>query len=182
MEALQCPREIAIRARFRLIQIRILHRSYASRTFCHRIGHSTSVFCLRGCGEVGSFFHILWDCPKMREYWHSTVEIMSEVVGAAVPLDARWQILGVTGDVTWSRWDKVWLALATVMAKRNIVRLWGADLAPTVEGWIHDLNWCQRAEQVIYQSRGCPQKWGEIWKAWRMYRGDLLMDPGEGAD
>lgn len=89
--------------------------------------------------------------------------MMTEVVGSPVPLEVRWQILGVTGDITWLKWDKMWLALACFVARRNIVRLWGgADFHPTVEGWIHDLDWCQRAEQVIYQGRGCPQKWEKI--------------------
>lgn len=173
VEALQCPREIAVKARFHLIQLKILHRAYIPRTVQYHIGYSASEYCVRGCGDVGTFFHILWDCPKIQDYWQRISEIMSEVVGLGVRKETRWHILGVTGDITWPKQCKTWLALASVIAKRNIARLWGANAAPTMKDWEKDLDRCQRAEQVVYQSRGCPQKWEKIWTAWRLYRGDL---------
>lgn len=26
--------------------------------------------CFRGCGHIGSLFHTLWECPKIRGYWN----------------------------------------------------------------------------------------------------------------
>lgn len=88
-EALQCPREVAVRTRFRLVQLRILDRSYTPRTTQHRIGFSVTEYCLRGCREVGTFFHILGDCTRIHAYWSRLSAIMFEVIGAEVPIDAR---------------------------------------------------------------------------------------------
>lgn len=33
---------------------------------------SMSDECWRGCGQVGDYTHIFWDCPKLSEYWIST--------------------------------------------------------------------------------------------------------------
>lgn len=140
------------------------------------MGYSASEYCVRGCGDVGTFFHILWDCPKIQDYWQRISEIMSEVVGLGVRKETRWHILGVTGDITWPKRCKTWLALASVIAKRNIARLWGANAAPTMKDWEKDLDRCQRAEQVVYQSRGCPQKWKQIWASWRAYRGEIIKE------
>ena len=30
---------------------------------------NTSQMCWRGCGLVGDFTHIFWDCPKILDFW-----------------------------------------------------------------------------------------------------------------
>lgn len=102
-EALQSPREIAVWARFRLIQLPILHRSYASCSAQYHMGHCTSDQCMRACGERETFFHILWECPKIQAYWRQIAQVMAAVVGEHVPLEARWHILGVTGETVWPK-------------------------------------------------------------------------------
>lgn len=76
-----------------------------------RIGCCLSELCARGCGEKGSFFHILRSCPKIQRFWRGVARIMETVVGEKVPLESRWHILGVTGEITWPQWAKTWLAL-----------------------------------------------------------------------
>ena len=78
------------------------------------------------------------------------------------------------------RADRIWLALILMVAKRNIVRLWGAEAAPTVAEWERDLDWCMMAEKIAYEGRGCPRKWSKIWGKWNAHRGDLCINVSEG--
>ena len=74
-EALASPKESAIRARFRLVQLKILHRVYYTQAILYRMDRAT-LDISRGCGEYGSFFHVLWECTRLRDYWlqiHNTV-------------------------------------------------------------------------------------------------------------
>lgn len=64
LEALQSPREIAICTRFRLVQLKLLHCSYYHRTLLHKWGRGQTAPSTRGCKEDGSFFHIIWECPR----------------------------------------------------------------------------------------------------------------------
>lgn len=98
IEGIESPREVAIKARFHLLQLLILHRSYTSRTLLNRMGRSDTDQCIRGCGEVGTFFHIIWSCPRIKQYWREIIGVMSEVIDQEVTLGAKWHILCVTGE------------------------------------------------------------------------------------
>lgn len=173
-EAVQSPRIIAMRPRFRLVQLKILHRVYYSRTHLFDWGKAASPLCLRGCRAEGTFYHILWDCPVILEFWAKVVETMARVTGQEIPREPRWLLLMIKGDLHWPRYTDIWLSLAAGVAKRNIAREWGSRVPPSWNQWQRDLDWCQAAEATIYKSRGCTKKWRKIWGPWRRYRG--LMD------
>lgn len=170
-EAVQSPRLVAIRPRFRLIQLKILHRVYYPRSRLYSWGRADSPLCLRGCKEEATFYHMLWDCPELVVFWSKITDVMSIVTGQPVPRDPRWLLLMVKGDQRWPPHTERWLALAAGVAKRNIARTWGAQGPPNWEQWRKDLDWCQAAEETIYASRGCTKKWEKIWGPWRKYRG-----------
>lgn len=60
-----------------------------------KLGRILTEECHRVCTQKGTFFHILWDCPIIQNYWKKVVQIMSEVLEQEVHLDARWHILCV---------------------------------------------------------------------------------------
>lgn len=63
-EALASPREAAIPSRLRLVQLKILHRTYYTRTTLHKIGRSETPLCLRGCGQMGTLSHTVGMSPN----------------------------------------------------------------------------------------------------------------------
>lgn len=67
-EALSSPREVAIPSRIKLIQLKILHRTYYTRTTLYKMGKIDTPLCLRQCGIPGTFYHTLWDCPAIKSY------------------------------------------------------------------------------------------------------------------
>ena len=81
MEALMSPRESAITARFRLVQLKILHRVYYTPTRLAKMGKSNTGKCNRGCGKTGTFYHIIWDCPKIRTYWTDIQQLVATLLG-----------------------------------------------------------------------------------------------------
>lgn len=88
---------------------------------------------------------------------------------AEIPAEHGWLLLGIQGPKT--DLGQIWLRLLARVAKRNIARAWWTMSAPTVEDWQTDLDWCQRAEQMVYTARGHPKKWEKMWGDWRNYRG-----------
>lgn len=152
VEAVQSPREVDIWANFRLIQLGVLHKLYYFRSLLQRMGRCDMALCARGCGMVGFFFHILWECPETQQYWRGLGQVMGRVTGLTVPLEARWLLLNIMGKEVWSKFQRLWLALGAGVAKRNISRVWGAGRPPRVAAWELDLDWCQKAEQVVYQT------------------------------
>lgn len=61
-EALASPKEVAITSRLRLVQLKVLHRTYLSSTALVKVGYRADPGCGRECGLEGTFVHILWEC------------------------------------------------------------------------------------------------------------------------
>lgn len=59
---------------------------------------NTSDLCWRGCGSVGDFTHIFWDCPKLLDYWKNVQKEIKQILGMNVALDPELYILGILPD------------------------------------------------------------------------------------
>ena len=173
-EAIASPREVGIRAGFRLVQLKVLHRTYFSPTVIARMGRNTSTLCRRRCEATGTFYHVLWECPAVSFYWSRVVECTTKVTGQTVDIDPKICLLNIWGVTDLSRSDRLWATLGYSVAKRNIARLWGAENPPLFKEWQRDMDWCMLAEKVTYKIRGCPRKWSKIWDKWNNFRGGLV--------
>ena len=60
--------EGSIKASYRLVQLKILYKTYYTRTLLHKIGKIRVSECLRGCGMEGTLIHTLWHCPKIHNF------------------------------------------------------------------------------------------------------------------
>ena len=181
LEALMAPKEIAIRAGFRLIQLKILHRVYYAPTTLMYMGKTSTNLCRRECGQVGTFFHVIWSCPRIQEYWEAVIQCLNEVVKYEEPKSVKLCILNIWDATDQNRMQKIWYALGLMIAKRNIAKNWGAEVMPSLYEWKKDLDWCMITEKVIYEGRGCFKKWAKIWGEWNKYRGEVIdMSETEG--
>lgn len=140
LAAIASPREVAIPSTLRLIQLKILHRSYMSRQRLAKIGCSENPNCLRGCGQEGTFIHTLWECDYIQNYWGQVVDIMKRVVGKNIDCYIQLALLNVWGPTDLSAKERIWVTLGLMLAKRNIVRLWGAATVPTADDWGKDMD------------------------------------------
>lgn len=57
------------RIRYKIIQIKILFRSYITPHKLKKINSSVSEKCWHGCGMTGTLIHLLWHCPETQEFW-----------------------------------------------------------------------------------------------------------------
>ena len=99
-EALASPREVAIKSGLRLIQLKILHRVYYAKDTLRKMGRCASAECRRGCGGVGTFYHIIWECPIIQRYWSEVLHCCSEVLGETLTSVPKWCLLN-----TWIALD-----------------------------------------------------------------------------
>ena len=60
--ALMHPGEVAIKSRLRLIQFKILHRSYDRAPRLHKMGKVATPNCISSANEYAGFYHTIWDC------------------------------------------------------------------------------------------------------------------------
>lgn len=169
-DAVSSPRTVAIPANLRLVQLKILHRIYVPGTRLTHMGMSGGNECRRRCGDIATFFHILWKCGKIQTYWQEIHRTMREVLEIDIRLEARRCLLNIWEPTDLTSHTKTWVTLALMIAKRNIAQKWGAEQPPTLDQWKLDLDWSMFREKSIYKARGCPGKWSKIWENWNVYR------------
>ena len=120
---------------------------------------------------MGSFFHIIWNCPLIQEYWAEVVGCINSVIGDNREVTPKWCLLNTWTPTDAPRSQRLWATLGAMVAKRNIAKLWGSNLTPKLEDWKNDKDWNGISERAVYSSRGCPQKWSKVWGKWSEYRG-----------
>lgn len=178
-DAIASPKDIAIPSPLKLIQLKVLHRIYYTRTLLHKMGRIDTLLCARQCGKEGSFYHTLWDCPIIAQYWTAVMNIISQVTSVTIRPDVKLCILNIwqTTDLTQAMQD--WATLGMTLAKRNIAKKWGVFQPPTQQQWCNDLDNAMMSEKSVYIHRGCPKKWSKIWGKWNSYRGYICDPPRE---
>lgn len=176
-EAVASPREVAISSRLRLVQFKILHRSYMSRSRLAKIQGSTEAECPKQCQLEGTFIHSIWECPHIQVYLGQVVGLMESVVGKRIECNIKLVILNIWGPTDLGSKERTWLALGFMVAKQNIARLWDVRASPSLEVWCKYMDWSMVIETSIYVSRGCPNKWTYIWGPRNTHRGNICEPP-----
>lgn len=159
-QALMSPKEVAINCRFKLIQLKVLHRIYRSGALLARIGTRSDANCLRNCLEEGTFFHILWECSSIQVLWGAVSEKMQTALGKSIHLTPRLGLLNIWEDTDLTSIEKQWAALGFVVVKRLIAMYWGSQQRPLLTQWLTEMDRCMVAEKDVFRSRGCPKKMG----------------------
>lgn len=91
---------------------------------------------------------------------------LSNILGWTVPLSPLPLLLGVMESLDGSRTDKLFLGVATMVAKRDIAVAWKDPASPPITKWRKEVDWCAMQEKPVYEARGCPAKYGRIWDKW----------------
>ena len=69
------------------IHLKICHRAYLTHRVRHLMGLSPHPFC-NFCphGTLGTFMHIMWDCPKVYAFWEEVVDSISSLIKTYLPM------------------------------------------------------------------------------------------------
>lgn len=89
----------------RLKQIFITHRAYLTPLRISR--YKSSEFATGPlCGQaVGTFFHLLWQCPKIQTFWVQ-VWFLHDTIGSPITLQPKLCLLGIFPDPGLNKFTK----------------------------------------------------------------------------
>lgn len=108
-----------------LIHYKICHRTYLTPHKRHLMGlapHPYCTFCAHGV--LGTFMHVLWECPEVQRFWTNAMKELSGLIGKQIPLDPVLLLLNDDSKFELvERQRKLWLAGLTA-TKRMIVLRW----------------------------------------------------------
>lgn len=80
--------------RYRVIQMKIMHRAYLTPVRLKKMDQSLSAQCWYGCGEEGTLLHMLWHCPVIESLWREMVLFLSRILKVDLQLSPKTCLLG----------------------------------------------------------------------------------------
>lgn len=155
-----------ISARDRFMQVKFLHRAYYTPKRLTLMNPNTPVACPR-CGQSSAtFFHMIWSCPRLRDYWLEIADTLSRVTSLELVTDPKLMLLNVFDSRVRGKYTRLFLNYATFYARREIFLHWKDNAPPTVSLWRLKLNSVLPLYKLTYTNRNCPAKFDKIWSGW----------------
>lgn len=98
-EVLETPRLVSPKMSDRLTQTYNTHIAYLTLQRLAKFCPSHSSMCPRCLIYVGTFDHLLWQCPRIQGYWSQVVQFLHDQMGSPVSLDPKQCLLGLYTDI-----------------------------------------------------------------------------------
>ena len=141
---------------------------YYCPTRLKRMFPESSDLCWRGCGMLGDFQHIWWDCPTIKTYWKEILAQIKIILGYPIPTDIASTLLGLRSPMLkyQSRGDKAIMWLCLGAAKMALAAAWKKSEAPSMTQW-HARLWraltMERLADVMRNSfKNFEYTWGAL--------------------
>lgn len=162
---------IAVRERF--IQFNFLHRAYYTPQRLSRIYPQRVPNCQRCKQEIGTFWHMIWSCPKIQPYWEAVASKLTDVIGTDIQVGPSILLLSYLENVDVERYSKLCLMFSLYYARWEIMLKWKSETSPNCASWQCSVNLVLPLYRSTYESRLCPGKFDKIWSTWL----DTCSDP-----
>lgn len=150
----------------RLTQIFITHKAYLTPLRVSRYKSSQSANCPMRTQAIGTTFHLLWQCPKIQQFWTQVVKFLHDTMGSPIMLQPKQCLLGTFPDPELNKFTKIFLHESLFSARKVIARVWMRPTPPEFSQWVIEVNNVLPYKKLIYSHRGCPTKYEKIWERW----------------
>lgn len=165
-EALDTCKKVSRKISDRLTQFYILRRFYLTPLRLAKFRDNYSPLCPRCGGSDGTFFHILWSCAVIQDYWSHIVRFIHDKMGSPLTLCPKQCLLGVFPNPDSNKYHHMLLQETLFTARLLIARKWLRVMPPTIREWVAAVNAVLPYKKETYAHRGSPAKYGKIWDTW----------------
>ena len=107
------------------IHMKFCHRAYVTPAIRHQMGLTDDPYCTFCTpGTLGSFVHVVWECPRILEFWRKVIRTLNDLVGIQLPMDPFVHLLNDDSRLSLTeKSQKIWLAGLTA-SRKIIVQRW----------------------------------------------------------
>lgn len=84
--------------RLKVLQYNWLMRTYVTPVKLSKYNDTIPDLCFRCGEEKGTFFHCVWECSKVQQFWREIKQTLETILGIKLVLDPKLFILGLYPD------------------------------------------------------------------------------------
>ena len=165
-------------ARHGVIQCKLLHRVYWTKSRLSRIYSNIDPLCDKCRQHYGTFIYMCWTCPSLHIYWVSIFSTLSDVLKKTLepcPLMAQFEVLSDSTKLSKPQSD--FLAFLCLIARRLILRHWKSQHPPSHSLWIRDILAFPKLQKIRHLKRGSVSKFNELWQLFLLHVEGLDLQP-----
>lgn len=125
---------------------------YKTPHVIHKYDPSVFPRCWRCRTDIGSLFHIFWECSLIQPFWYDVSLLIQKVVNVFFPLDPLNCLLG--------------LPISGLAAKRLIPLCWLSSTPPSWFRFLHLVAETQRMEFPTASVHDSIPQFTKVWEPW----------------
>ena len=120
-----------------MIHYKFIHRSYLMPQRLLHMKLRTNPYC-DFCPDntIGTFFHMIWQCPEVNRFWKNISSTLSDIIGRAIPHSEHLLLLNDTSSLQLNITDRRLLLAGLTAAKKIVVCRWKSPHTLSVREWI----------------------------------------------
>ena len=122
-------------------------------------------------GNIGTFYHMWWTCPKVKDFWEKIYNELKKVMKVTFSKKPEAFLLSMTNEEIPSQ-DRVFFMYATTAARILLARTWKGEEIPTVEEW--QMKLMDYMELAELTARIRDQREEKVSQDWKKYKDYLL--------
>lgn len=155
-----------ISSRDRVIQSKLLYRAYFTPKLLFKLKKLPDPLCLRCGAAEGTFFHLMWECAPIRQFWSEVTAFIGSVANIPNICNPLRCLLGYIDDEGLSKNTQSFLGTVLFYAKKTITMHWKSHSTPTIKFWLTLINQAIPLYKLTFEARGCPKKFFKMWNSW----------------
>ena len=145
----------------RMIQYKLMTRTYYSRDKIHKFDSSSSPACLK-CGKIDSLVHSFWYCQNVRKTWFNIESLLSNICKEKFIFTPETCLLQSVGKLKYPRgWQTVYSSL---VFKKLLLKNWKNKETPGIEQWRSSMKYYLHIEKGISDDKNKNKQFDFVWK------------------
>ena len=120
-----------------MIHYKFVHRFYFTPRRLYQMKLKSNPFCDFCSGNtVGTFFHLVWQCPEVNRLWENISSILSVVVERTIPCSPSLLLLHDISSLKLTTNNSRLLFAGLTAAKRMIACRWKPPHVTSIKEWL----------------------------------------------
>lgn len=122
------------------INLNFIHRTYLTPRKLHLMKTINDASCtLCSLGAVGTFIHMIWECPPVIQFWNVVANMLSDFVNVKIPVSIPVLILNDLSSLCISKLEKCVVLSGLTAAKKMIAVRWKPPHSISKKQWLMTL-------------------------------------------